>query len=184
EITAIESKGGRVTGVRAGDTRLEADNLIVAAGTGSSRILAPFVQDLGVKASPAALVTVTGNFPQTTCITDSPELEFRVPTPGLLISAHSMPKGEDPEGTLAQRTVDRAQRVLKETGEVTVQSVQIGQRPFPDGGIPLVGPVTSLPGAYIAAAHPGVILAPAIGATIRDLVNGRIAGSGLQPRAV
>lgn len=184
EITAIESEGGHVSGVRAGDTRLEADSLIVAAGTGSGRILAPFVQDLGVKASPAALVTVTGDFPQTTCITDSPELEFRVPEPGLLVSAHSVPRGDDPEATLGQRTVERVQRVLKDTGNVAVQSVLIGQRPFPDGGIPLVGPVASLSGAYIAVAHPGVILAPAIGETIRNLVTGHTADSGLQPRVV
>ncbi|WP_323798169.1 FAD-binding oxidoreductase [Nisaea sp.] len=181
EITAIESAGGRVRAVRAGDTLLEADRLIVAAGTGSGRILAPFVQDLGVEPSPAALVTVTGNFPQTTCITDSPELEFRIPKPGLLISAHDVPEGSDPEGTLARRTIERTRRILKNTGELAVRSVQIGQRPFPIGGTPLVGPVASLTGAYVAVAHPGVILAPAIGARVCDLVSGRAAGSGLQP---
>lgn len=184
-ITGIESEGRRVKAVRAGDHRLETDRLVIAAGTGSGSILAPFVPhrspDLGIKASPAALVTVTGNFPQTTCITDSPELEFRIPSPGLLISAHSVPDGDDPEGVLARRTIERARRVLKDTGEVTVRSVQIGQRPFPADGTPLVGPVAALDGVYIAVAHPGVILAPAIGATIRNLVFGRPATSGLQP---
>nr|WP_028466529.1 FAD-dependent oxidoreductase [Nisaea denitrificans] len=183
-VTGIDSEGGHVSAVRAGDHRLEADRLIVAAGTESGRILAPFVPDLGVAASPAALVTVTGNFPQTTCITDSPELEFRIPAPGLLMSAHSVPEGSNPEDALARRTVERVKRVLKETGEVAVRSVQIGQRPFPESGVPLVGPVASLAGAYAAVAHPGVILAPAIGATLHDLIAGRPAGSGLQPKAV
>ena len=183
-VTGIESAGGHVRAVRAGHHRLETDRLIVAAGTGSGSILAPFVPDLKVEASPAALVTVTGNFPQTTCITDSPELEFHIPSPGLLMSAHSVPEGSNPEVALARRAVERVKRVLKETGEVAVRSVQIGQRPFPEGGMPLVGPVASLAGAYAAVAHPGVILAPAIGATIRDLVFERSAPGGLQPTTV
>lgn len=180
-VTGIESESGRVRAVRAGDLRLEADSLIVAAGTESGRILGPFVQDLGVTASPAALVTVTGNFPQTTCITDSPELEFRVPAPGLLLSAHGVPEGGDPEAALARRTLERVRQVLKETGNLKIRSVQIGQRPVPADGMPRVGPVASLAGAYAAVAHPGVILAPAIAATLCALVYDRPAGSGFQP---
>ena len=104
-----------------------------------------------------------------------------MPAPGLLLSAHGVPEGGDPEAALARRTLERVRQVLKETGNLKIRSVQIGQRPVPADGMPRVGPVASLAGAYAAVAHPGVILAPAIAATLCALVYDRPAGSGFQP---
>jgi glycine/D-amino acid oxidase-like deaminating enzyme len=53
---------------------------------------------------------------------------------------------------------------------VRLLSVRVGMRPMPTDGHPVIGPLPTVRGAYVAVMHSGVTLAPVAGRLVAEEV--------------
>ena len=74
---------------------------------------------------------------------------------------------------LGERALASVNRLLPGITNTRVRSVEVGRRPTTTDGRPLVGRLAAAPNIFVAVAHPGVILAPAIGRTIAEQIFDR-----------
>lgn len=63
--------------------------------------------------------------------------------------------------------------------DAVVTCVEVGWRPMPQDGDPIIGPADAATGLYVAVAHPGVTLAATIGRLVADEVGTGIPASEL-----
>lgn len=169
-VEGIHAVAGRAAGIRLAGDLLEADIVVVAAGMGSGRLLSGLAC-LRIEASAAALITIAAESGGLGCILSGPALEIRSSGDGHLLIASSAPDdhGDDARRALGAMTLDKVRRILPAIGNPRLQSVAIGMRPIPPDG-PLVGRLPAMPNLFLAVAHPGVILAPAIAQAIADQI--------------
>lgn len=174
-VEGIHAVAGRAAGIRLAGDLLEADIVVIAAGMGSGRLLSGLACPR-IEASPAALITIAAESRGLECILSGPELEVRSRGDGHLLIASSAPDdhGDDAQRALGAMTLDKVRRILPAIGNPRLHAVAIGMRPMPPDG-PLVGRLPAMPNIFVAVAHPGVILAPAIAQVI--------AGQILEPPA-
>ena len=77
---------------------------------------------------------------------------------------------DSPEQTLAA-----VRFTFRGAADVELLSAQVGERPMPADGEPIVGPVAEVPGLYLAVMHSAVTLAPTMGRLIAtELVDGTV----------
>ncbi len=174
-VEALETTAGRVTGVRVAGKPIATDIAVVAAGTDSQALLSDIAPTLGITASPAALITISAETAPPGCILSGPELEVRARGDKCLLVASGPPadSGAAARRKLGERKLAAIARLLPGVRNARVRAVEIGRRPATTGGRPLVGRLAAVPNLFVAVAHPGVILAPAIARTIAELVFDR-----------
>jgi glycine/D-amino acid oxidase-like deaminating enzyme len=69
--------------------------------------------------------------------------------------------------------LDRLARAFDGVDSLKLRSVRVGVRPMPVDGLPVIGPVPGVTGAYLAVMHSGVTLAPAVGRRVAaEVVHG------------
>ena len=185
--TALVLDGGRVTGVDTTQGRLDADTVVLAAGAATPVLCAPLGMRIAVAPSFAVLVRLTAPSGLVRSLVDTGELELRADGDGFVMSA----AGHD--GGLGRADLQRTgeqvrQRVCAtfavDPAEVTVTRVLAGARPMPADGLPVVGPLPGVAGAYVTVLHSGVTLAPAVGRLVAgEVLHGRPAAEleGLRP---
>ncbi len=175
-VDLIDVGGNGKVDTYVGGHRLKSDFVVIAAGAASERFLANFLPEGSIEESPVALVTIAVERADIGCILQGPGIEVRPLDEGTLLVVTNAPEDEDDEVSrqyLGQATLATIARRMPSIGRSRVLSVAIGKRPMPQGGRPLVGPVPGAATVLAAVAHPGVILAPAIGEVLSDLVMGR-----------
>ena len=177
EALSVETSNGRVSSLRIDDGEVPADRVIVAAGTATNTLLAPFGIGEPVSTSPAALIRFEADGLIPGPIFAGPGLEAHIRTPNEITVAKSVPEREADDPLTAKTLGEEAKRRLQNalTGLKNLQLVgcAVGKRPIPAQGKPLVGPVEGVEGLYTAVAHPGVILAPTIADQIADMMRQR-----------
>ena len=94
-------------------------------------------------------------------ILNGPAVEMRDGGPGELRAAEDFGPGADADA-IARETLAAIGRTLREAEDITVASAQVGQRPMPADGLPIIGFMPQVEGLYIAAMHAAVILAPTV----------------------
>lgn len=97
----------------------------------------------------------------------APELELRQAADSRLVIAADF---EDDAETAAHATFARAIAMVRGVGALTLDRHQVGLRPIPPDGFPIVGAVPGVPGLHVAVMHSGVTLAPAVGRHVTDVV--------------
>jgi len=76
--------------------------------------------------------------------------------------------------TAMRSVARRAVRLIPTLARAQVLRVFAGLRPWPPDGIPFMGPVSSVPGFYVAVGHSGITLSPLYGKVLSELiVDGR-----------
>jgi glycine/D-amino acid oxidase-like deaminating enzyme len=83
----------------------------------------------------------------------------------------------DPTQRHARKLLAQAARFFPALRGAGLERVTVGWRPMPADRLPLVGPLPGLPGVYLAVAHRGVTVAPALG----RLVAREVAGGPPEP---
>jgi glycine oxidase len=178
-VTAIETTGGRVTGVRAGDGIHAAGAVVLAAGAWSSRIAGvPIPSDwITPRRGQLLILRHVG-----------PALRHILYTHG----AYVVPRAGDESGNelIVGTTVEEAgyERVATAGGlrsivtavaryapaieAAPVVSVAAGLRPHSRDGLPLLGPLARLPGLVFATGHfrNGILLAPLSGELVAEAI--------------
>lgn len=164
EVTGITHNERRVTGIRTADGAILGSTVVLAGGTATAALAAPLGVAVEVDASPSCLLTFTAPGPMLRGILSTPEFEIRQPASHTLLGAEDVPLGfEGSPRDLATETLAAIRSGLRGGEHVALLDARIGSRPVPRGKTPLVGFTERIDGLYLAVAHPGVILAAAIG---------------------
>jgi glycine/D-amino acid oxidase-like deaminating enzyme len=102
----------------------------------------------------------------------TPDVEVRAAGDGELVAAVAY-AGETTAAELAhsaERIRVRIAGMFRGGEDVRVLSARVGMRPMPVDGNPLVGPLPTVRGAYVAVMHSGVTLAPVAGRLVAEEV--------------
>jgi glycine/D-amino acid oxidase-like deaminating enzyme len=173
-VTALRLDGGHVVGVQTSGGFLPAATVVMAAGADTPVLCAPLGVDLPVPPSPALLAQFTAPPGLVRTLVATPELEVREAGPGRLLVAAGY-RGEVDERDLQRAGEGMRRRLVAtfhEADDVRLDSVRLGARPMPVDGLPVIGPVPGVVGAYVAVMHSGVTLAPAVGSLVAAEIMG------------
>ena len=72
-------------------------------------------------------------------------------------------------------------RELLVDDDLCLEHFTLGVRPIPADGLPIIGPVSDLPGLYLAVMHSGITLAPLVGRLSAEEIVGGHALDVLEP---
>lgn len=167
----LVEKNNKVTGVALVDGVLHADEVIIAAGVGSSAL----AETIGVKVdltAPAGLLTYSKPLGEVLRgLVMSPELHVKQDRQGRLVA------GSDFAGTVkgdiaeqARQLHDSVRQMIAGAEGAELERYAVTERPTPADGLPLVGYLPGKSGAYLAVTHSGVTLAPALGRMVSEEV--------------
>jgi glycine/D-amino acid oxidase-like deaminating enzyme len=165
EVTALAVHGHRITGLRTQDDMIDADRVVLAAGTEAPALCAPLGLEMPVRSSPALLLRFKTAGRLVNRIVSGPEMEIRQAADDRLLAAEDYIDDSPDNGpdAIAARSLAAINKNLRTSADIALESVSIGMRPMPADGLPIVGPATAIDGLYLAVMHAGVTLAPAIG---------------------
>jgi glycine/D-amino acid oxidase-like deaminating enzyme len=174
--------------VRVGEDRIDASSVVVAAGTETGALLERFGWEVPMDPSPGLLVLTEPTDPVVTGTV------YVMPASGVPIHLRQRADGRVLIGERAQNevakdaTMSHAQRLLAQArasfpslGRVDIDHFTVEWRPMPRDGMPIVGSLPGLASVYIAAAHSGVTLAPALGELVAEEIIENKAATRLEP---
>lgn len=175
----VRDADGRVTGVRTSAGEVACDEVVLCTGSVSD-LLAEAGVRLSLRGDVGASV-ITRPLPvRVTRLLHFPNLSVRPDGNGrIVIRANDIDAQVDtdrmvlPESAVAD-LVSRASALLPLDGiDVGVDEVRVAFRPRPPDGLPIVGPVPGVPGAYLVCTHSGVTVGAIVGRLVtRELVMG------------
>jgi glycine/D-amino acid oxidase-like deaminating enzyme len=174
-VSGLVSSAGRITGIRTHDEIIDADVVVLAAGTGISELCDPIGVVLPIKSSPAILLRFTTPGRLVNSIISSPEFEIRQPSGDSLLAAEDYIDDSPENGpdAIAQRALAAIQQGLRGGEAIKPDKVQVGIRPIPADGLPIIGFASQIAGLYLAVMHAGITLAPLVGHyAAREIVDG------------
>jgi len=166
---AVRRDGRRVAGVETSTGFVPAGDVVLAAGVGVSALCAPLGVDLPIEPSPAVLVRCTAPRDLVRTLVATPEAEVRGTSDGGLVAAMAYDGQEGPE-QIGRRLLAWLAATFRGADTVRVTGVEVGLRPMPADGIPIVGRLPGAPGVHVAVVHPGVQLAPVVGRLVAELI--------------
>ncbi|MBB3657200.1 glycine/D-amino acid oxidase-like deaminating enzyme [Rhizobium sp. BK650] len=173
KVESLILSGNTISGVRlADDGVIEADLVILAAGTAVDHLTENLGFRTGVEASPSIILRYNCAEPVLNRILRGPGLEIRQSADNRLHVA----KGyiDDHEENMPERVGQRILKIMHERLRlpegVSLVEAAAGYRPFFSDGMPRLGFLPGVEGAYAAVGHPGVILAPVLGRLAADHV--------------
>jgi glycine/D-amino acid oxidase-like deaminating enzyme len=182
-VIGVRTRGGQMIGLETSGGFLQAERVVLAAGTGIRALCSPLGVDLPVEASPALLVRCSAPSGLVRTLVATPDVEARQSAAGDLLAAVPY-DGLD----TAQERQQAEQRVLAQIKAlfchphtVTVTSSSVGIRPVPADGMSIVGPLPRSPGVYVAVVWPGVQLAPIVGRLVAEEIIKDADTAELQP---
>lgn len=163
-VTAVRVSEGGVVGVESSTGFLPATSVVVTAGVDAPVLCAPLGFDLPVTPSPALLMRFTAPPGLVRSLVATPRIEIREATDGQLLVAADY-QGEVDERDLHRAGEEMLRRLvatLAGAEEVRLDSVRLGTRPMPVDGLPVIGSIPGVSGAYVAVMHSGVTLGPVV----------------------
>ncbi|PSK99086.1 glycine/D-amino acid oxidase-like deaminating enzyme [Murinocardiopsis flavida] len=162
---ALDHQAGTVSGVRTTAGTVPAETVVLAAGTGTVALCSGIGVALPVEPSPAVLVRLRAAPGLVRTIVATPSLEVRQLDDGTVLSPAAY-SGETDQAALlrtARRVRDRFAASFAGAGGTEIVSAEIGWRPMPADGEPVIGRPDGTEGLYVAVMHSAVTLAAAVG---------------------
>ncbi len=173
EVRSIDLAAGRVAGVETEAGRLEADQVVIAAGAGSVALAATAGLALPVSAPAALLVVTTPQPKRLNGLIMTPDMQLRQAADGRLIAAAGLGATAS-SGDAAAALVEAMKGLFENGTSLALESHVAAPRPMPRDGFPIVGRVAGVDGLYVGVTHSGITLAPAIGRFLVDeILTGR-----------
>ncbi|MFJ4246622.1 NAD(P)/FAD-dependent oxidoreductase [Pseudomonas sp. NPDC089741] len=164
-VTGFVTCNAVVRGVVTATGTIEADVVVLAAGTGISKLTEMLDVSLPINASPAIFIRYETEPNRVQGIISSPAMEVRQAVDGTLLAAEDY-LGDTPgnlPADIALRTAAAIRNELNGVVAIEPQTVAVGLRPMPADGVPIIGYVPGVAGLYVCAMHPGVTLAAIVG---------------------
>ena len=72
------------------------------------------------------------------------------------------------------KILDQAKSFIKNMDEIEIESVDIGWRPLPLDGLPIIGFINSNQDSYVASMHSGISLGPIVGKIVAQEITENI----------
>jgi glycine/D-amino acid oxidase-like deaminating enzyme len=175
-VSVVTEGQGRATGVMTDLGPLTADRMILATGTGTPALLAPFGYTLPMLQRPGLMVTTNPLPPICPVILATPDQEVRQDTEGRLVAPASAGHQSDHAETLGpfpvvvNATLTRL-RGLFPGHDIHFARQAMALRPVPGDGLPVAGQ-GPVPGLWIAVMHSGATLAPVVAELLATEITG------------
>ncbi|MEV0647526.1 FAD-binding oxidoreductase [Phytomonospora sp. NPDC050363] len=163
--TGLDHQAGTVGGVHTTGGFVPAETVVLAAGTGTVALCSTIGVTVPVEPSPAILVRLRADPGLVKTIVATPRLEARQLDDGTILSPTAY-RGEADQAALlatAHRVRDRIAATFTGADDTEIVSAEIGWRPMPADGEPIVGRPTGTRGLYVAVMHSAITLAAAVG---------------------
>lgn len=162
----------KVTGVQTAAGLLEADVIVLAAGTGTASLAEKLGASLPIHASPAIFLRYQAPPGLVRAIISSHAMEVRQAEDDTMLAAEDYVDDapDNQPAAMAQRTASAIRNELAGAEAIAPEFACIGLRPMPRDGVPVVGYLPQVGGVYVCAMHPGVVLAAIVG----QLASGEI----------
>ena len=174
EVTGFErGSDGRVHALVTASDYLEADAVVVAAGTATTGLAAlagvnvPQARSPGVVIRTSPRPRLLENVPVVYAPAvdrERPEIHLRQCADGCVMIGEGDQESlaEDDSQSHADELLARARRYLPGLDGAGAVPVPVGWRPMPLDGYPVMGFASEAPNLYVAITHSGVTLAPAL----------------------
>jgi glycine/D-amino acid oxidase-like deaminating enzyme len=110
-------------------------------------------------------------------------MEVRQSTDGSLLAAEDYldDAPDNHPAAVAHRTAKAIQQELHGVTSIKTELACVGWRPMPADGLPIIGALPGISGAYVCAMHPGVILAAVVGRLASEEILTGKSASALAP---
>jgi len=170
----------RVTGVETAAGVIEADLIVLAAGTGTAALAAKLGASLPIHASPAIFLRYQAPSGLVRGIISSHAMEVRQAADGTMLAAEDYVDDapENRPAAIAQRTAGAIREELAGAEAIVPEFACIGLRPMPFDGVPVIGYLPQVEGVYVCVIHPGVVLAAIVGElSSEEIVTGEPASA-------
>jgi glycine/D-amino acid oxidase-like deaminating enzyme len=182
-VLGFTTRNAKVTGVETATGVIDADIVVLAAGTGITKLTQMLNVPLPIEASPAIFIRYKTQPNLVNTIISSPEMEVRQSTEGTLLAAEDYLGGalENQPAAIAQRTAKAIQNELHGVISIEPELACVGLRPIAADGIPIIGYLPTIGGVYVCTMHPGVALAAIVGRLASEEIIDDKAFSALGP---
>jgi glycine/D-amino acid oxidase-like deaminating enzyme len=174
-VTGLRVVRGRAAGVETTGGFVAAGTVVLTAGADVPMLCAPLGYPVPVAPSPAVLLRLAGPADLVRTLVATPDVEVRAGGDGELLATVAY-TGESTAAGLArsaERSRARIVAMFRGADGVRLLSARVGMRPMPVDGLPVIGPLPAVRGAYVAVMHSGVTLAPVAGRLVaEELVHG------------
>jgi glycine/D-amino acid oxidase-like deaminating enzyme len=165
-VTAVRrDAAGRIVGVETAGGPILGATVVLAAGVATAALAAVLGIRVPVDPSPATLFRFHAPAGLVRTVVNNEDFDLRQVAPDRIIAAADSP----------ERTLAAIRSTFRGAADVELLSTRIGARPMPADGEPIVGPVTGVPGLYLAVMHSAVTLAPIVGRLVAsEVVDGTV----------
>ena len=175
-------QGARAVGVETAEGLIMADQVIVAAGTGTSALAQTVGAQVPLVSRPAYIMRTSPQPPLLRHILATPEGEIRQEPSGQLLMPAALGHQGDRSDVLAQTPVAaadaammRLRRLIAGLEDVQWSETLRAERPVPADDLPVVGALAE--GLYVAVLHSGITLGPIVAELIAADVMGKLSNA-------
>jgi glycine/D-amino acid oxidase-like deaminating enzyme len=164
-VQGLHTVGKAVRGIVTADGVLPADEVVLAAGTATPKLLSTAGIDFPLEEPEGLLVHSKPVSKMLNGLVMAVELHVRQTTEGRLVAGSDFggaDPGVDPERA-ASELFARLRALLKGGDGLEMDFNTIGRRPTVPDGVSAVGRVRNIEGLYICVTHSGITLAPVLG---------------------
>lgn len=182
-VLGFVTHGAKVSGVETTSGSIDADIVVLAAGTGITKLTDMLEVSLPIMASPAIFIRYKSQPNLVRTLISSPEMEVRQCSDGALLAAEDYLDDsiENQPSAVALRTAKIIRNELHGVNSIDLESACVGLRPIPSDGIPIIGYLPKVVGVYVCAMHPGITLAAIVGRLASEEIIDGMASSALYP---
>ncbi len=174
-VKQLTEKDGLVSAQLASGETVTADEIVLAVGVATAKLLGGIDIKLAMEMPPGLLIRATARPNSLRGLVMAPGIHARQRADGVIIAGSEFTgadPGSDP-GQTAQGFFNRLQAFLKADSRLEFEGFGIGERPTPADGMPAVGRPKGTRNLYVMVMHSGITLAPAVGAfAAREILGG------------
>jgi glycine/D-amino acid oxidase-like deaminating enzyme len=181
-VQELTVEQGRATGVRTLSGLIQADEVILAAGEASEALSAAVGVVLPMANRGGFLAQSAPRPPLLRSIILAPNVHMRQCVDGRIVAGSDFGGSEMPDDPNheAEKLIGAARELLLDD-DLCLERFTLGVRPIPADRLPVIGPVTGLPGLYLVVMHSGITLAPLVGRLSAEEIVGGSSLDVLEP---
>ncbi|MCP5470858.1 MAG: FAD-binding oxidoreductase [Steroidobacteraceae bacterium] len=174
-VEGFDVSGDEVRAVRTAGGRIEADQIVIAAGLGSQSLLQQLGVSLPLTTSVGVLAHTEPQAPLLDSVLFGSAATIKQDPGGRIVSSSGRVSAEAVSGSdnRGARILQQAARHVPALAQAQLERVSIGKRVVPADGFPAVGFAGRFRNLYAAVTHSGVTLAPVLAQYVtQELLDG------------